>query len=480
MDTLHCGNTFPFFSLFSREIRLSPCVLTLWVVISRYRTVLCNRGAECRRVLCFFAHSYEELRLTVASRMPGLADMGDVDLADMHGGQEQSLEKEGADELENTDLPHDDGTSSALSQRSSSCISSPSSSVDERKAPPEADATLKPVPDVETKGQVDTGWTLSHKFVDKQASTESLASLKIFSLLANAARIQESLHQELPEEAVNKDTSLSHDSKSTKIRATAHRKSHSFSTVGQGKNCSRQQSIPAGLGGANLRSVNESAIESVEQTRYLSPEAYSPMLGRSNSVDVASLHQMLPVGRCGSKSSRRMSGLGVKARRSMDRNPCPPPMSTPLGTAGYPGLGASDLTMGSHSVHMTLQGGWNAHHGNRFPTQTSSAGPVHPSAGLNTICSDLGILGIENWHQVEQVANKVSLSDLLNERDPSLVDVESLQELQNMYLPPDCISEVQNLLQGSSFPESAICENSAVLMELCESSFGIYDSQDWQ
>ena len=35
-----------------------PCAL-----LSRYRTQLCNDGERCRRHVCFFAHSLEELRV---------------------------------------------------------------------------------------------------------------------------------------------------------------------------------------------------------------------------------------------------------------------------------------------------------------------------------------------------------------------------------------------------------------------------------
>lgn len=33
------------------------------VGLSRYRTQLCNDGSKCRRHICFFAHSLEELRV---------------------------------------------------------------------------------------------------------------------------------------------------------------------------------------------------------------------------------------------------------------------------------------------------------------------------------------------------------------------------------------------------------------------------------
>ncbi|EFN51318.1 hypothetical protein CHLNCDRAFT_16757, partial [Chlorella variabilis] len=37
-------------------------VFECWLHPSRYRTQLCKEGAACRRSVCFFAHSVEQLR----------------------------------------------------------------------------------------------------------------------------------------------------------------------------------------------------------------------------------------------------------------------------------------------------------------------------------------------------------------------------------------------------------------------------------
>lgn len=55
----------------------SHSVFEYWLHPSRYRTQLCNDGAECKRKICFFAHSIEELRVPtckpVSPDVPGSA-----------------------------------------------------------------------------------------------------------------------------------------------------------------------------------------------------------------------------------------------------------------------------------------------------------------------------------------------------------------------------------------------------------------------
>ena len=60
------------------------------LLVFRYRTVMCNRGGECSRVLCFFAHSYEELRVTAGSRVSGTKDeLSDVMLPNLKTDSEE-------------------------------------------------------------------------------------------------------------------------------------------------------------------------------------------------------------------------------------------------------------------------------------------------------------------------------------------------------------------------------------------------------
>jgi hypothetical protein len=94
----------------------------LWLHPGRFRTKLCSLGSNCKRTVCFFAHSEQELRVTPYSKLDTAASVAAQQLAEL--GQELEPNRAGASLLSGS-------SSSMLADikiRPASSIASPGSS----------------------------------------------------------------------------------------------------------------------------------------------------------------------------------------------------------------------------------------------------------------------------------------------------------------------------------------------------------------
>lgn len=462
-----------------------------WLHPTRYRTVMCNRGAGCSRVLCFFAHSCEELRLTAANRMPGtkpgLETTGEAKLDALEAAEGdcnwQDSDWGELNKQQDSEAGQDTNSCSAAVGQESSSSSSPVSSPDSDHKESSAEHPAKDAEEEEERNE--TGWTLTDKFVNKQVSTESLASLKIFSLLAKAAEIQESMHKGL--RAGTHATSLDQETVMPAApRPTRHARSRSLSTAGLDGVYSRVGCTPVSYG-PSVDFDDQLAAEdgdTLKQRSYLSVGAYSPPLERSNSADIATLNQMLNAGDL--SWSHGSSSYDYDSQRMGNREQ-KPVAGIPVDSAGRPVLQPPAATQ-SQMFSMGMQGGWGLAAETQFPggnsaplSQLGSLSSLYTGSGQNLMCGDLAPLSIENWQQMGQWVSEANLADLLTGQDGNMLDPETLRELQNMYFAPETISQVQNLLQGLGFPN--IETNSALLGALAPpvpsggSPFGGCDSQ---
>lgn len=437
-----------------------------WLHPTRYRTVMCNRGSECSRVLCFFAHAPEELRLTAATRMSGtrqgLGDMGEVNLADLQvAGEcdEQEIDGEELAKSQNSDVSQDDNSSGAQGGGAQSCTPAPVSSPagDDKKADG-GDQFPK-----QEEEATDSSWTLSSRFVDKQASTESLASAKIFSLLANAARIQESLHQ--GQSVFTATQTSNQDATPSVTRPVHHTRSHSFSTVGVDSGFSRQ-----GCGVQNVAPQldygDQFTTDDLKQRSHLSGGEYPLPIERSTSADIATLNQMLQGSDLsGARNREHTAGTGI-------------PVDTPI-------LPVSVAATQIPIVPMATQAGWTLQHEGQLLSGVSAPivhlgnmSSFYGGSGQDMMSSGLETFGTENWEQqMKWLFNDVNISQLLSSPEGCALDLKSLQE--KSYLPPECLSVWQNLLQGWGFSHGGDCGvlgNLPVSLPPSESAFGAHDT----
>lgn len=289
--------------------------------------------------------------------------------------------------------------------------------------------------------------------------------MQIFSLLANAARIQESLHQGPQGGTGTHAPAVSPDATPPGPRPVSHTRSHSLSTAGLDSVYSRPACAMQGIA-PDLDYGEQFAGNEQKHRSQLSGE-YAVPIERSSSADIATLNQML---RATSLSGVRNRDQTATAGIAVDASGCPV-LPSSVAAVQIPG------------VSMLTQGGWSLPGEGQFPigasaplSQLGSLSPLYAGAAHNMMCNGLEILGIENWQQMERLVNEVNISELLRGQDGCPLDLESLQELEKSYLAPGCLSEWQNLLQGcgfTNFGDCGVLGNLPVSLPQAESTFQV-------